>query len=808
MSSLQLTRHQQSLVNHSDEHALCIAVPGSGKTTTLVHRVKALLGFGAEAQRIMVMMFNKSAQIDFSQKLQRLCSEHGRLPEIRTYHSTGLRLLKSLEKWGLRAPYNSAPLSDREIELKIKDLLLQKASEGIKDRIRSDQARYIEAAIGFIDAVKSSLTSPDLQFEQSGLPGDFNFFIELFDDFEQWRHDQRAITFTDMLYDPVRLVESNREILPRIANRMDWIIVDEYQDTSTLQHRLTQIIAGSRARIMAVGDPDQTIYEFAGANIHNILSHFEDDFGRTGNINRLTMPHTFRYGHSIALAASHLISQNRARRDVVCISHPEIPPSTIELRHCEKNDTNDVITAIRQHIQETGGKEPLAVLVRVWAQAVPIELSLLELGIAYFSDGPSLFDRPEIAALVAVLELASGKLAVMSEHDRLLRLKKILTLPHVGVKSMWVNQIVEQLKALNQGFGKALANCSEHINPISDYQLNKLKERARVLQYLEKSASSQNAAEVLKTYILQTEFRESLESMSLNEQRTQEQLLAVDGLLSWLKGLDHSVHDGCHHIQELRQKRQAPAKQRHRQKETILLSSCHKAKGLEWPVVFLPGLTTRYWPFIRDDDLATQSENTLEAERRLLYVAMTRARRKLVLFTSKTSNGLSDEDWAADSRQTISPLLNEMQLSVTTQLAKALHGNDDQALKTIFSTNGLTAASRSYLKQARPGLSRDIDAAPSIEELREESKVKKAGRYRYSGSEHDRSRQTDRKKPQPDYTAPWQAKARVRHSIFGDGRVSEVNDSSFVISFDNHHGVKRFARREEVRHLFKLLATE
>ena len=672
----------------------------------------------------------------------------------------------------MREPYHSAPLAEREIELKVRDLLLKKAPDSIKDRIRTDAARYIEAAVGFIDGVKSSLTIPDIQFEQSGLPKEYRFFCELYDDFEQWRHDKRAITFTDMLYDPVCLIETNREILPRIENKMDWIIVDEYQDTSTLQHRLTQIIAGSRAKIMAVGDPDQTIYEFAGANINNILSHFEGDFGATGDISRLSMPHTFRYGHSIALAASHLISQNRARKDVVCIAHQENNPSSIELKHCESDDTQDVIAAIRQHRESTDGKEQLAVLVRVWAQAVPIELSLLEQGIPYFSDGPSLFDRPEIAALVAVLELASGKLAFMSEHDRVLRLKRILTLPHVGVKSIWVDQIVERLKKLEQGFGHALADCSKSIHPISDYQLNKLQERARILRYLENSANKQSAAELLKTYIAQTDFRESLESMSLNEQRTQEQFLAVDGLLSWLKGLRHSVYDGCHHIQDLRHKRQKPANQQRKKKETLLLSSCHKAKGLEWPVVFLPGLTTKYWPFIRDDDMATQSENSLEAERRLLYVAMTRAKRRLVLFTSKTK-ALTDENWAVDSRHTISPLLKEMQLSTTTKLATALHSNDNEALKNTFSTLGLTAASRTYLKQVRPELSDDIDEAPTVETQGKALRIERPDKHSSPGNLLSHNKQGYRQKQKPDYTAPWQVKARVRHSIFGVGRVSE-----------------------------------
>lgn len=439
---MQLTSNQQQLTRHQNGHALCIAVAGSGKTSTLAHLTRNLLAAGSDCRRMMVMMFNKSAQLDFTAKLKQLCNNPqglpALLPEIRTYHATGLKLLKSLENWGLRAPCERNPLGDKELELRVRDLIFQQAPDNLKDRLKSDTAKYIESVIQFIDSVKSFLTTPEQYFEDNDYPDDFRFFIQVYHLFEQWRHQHRRITFTDMLYDPVRLIEQHPEIVSRITNKMDFIIVDEYQDTSTLQHRFTRIIAGERARVIAVGDPDQTIYEFAGANINNILNHFEDDFGQSHPVQSLTLPHTFRYGHSIALAASHLIHHNQNRKDVMCLAHTSNPPSTINLTQCRGDDTDAVVRTIRQHLQQDN-PAPLAVLVRVWAQAVPIELSLLEQGIAYQNDGPSLFDRPEIDALTAALELSSGQFHFLPPGSRQKRLQRLLTLPHIGLKTAMLN---------------------------------------------------------------------------------------------------------------------------------------------------------------------------------------------------------------------------------------------------------------------------------------------------------------------------------------------------------------------------------
>ena len=764
---MKLTPQQQAVADHHKDHVLCIAVAGSGKTTTLAQLVNNLLNRGVEPRRLMVMMFNKAAQIDFTNKLKSVTA-HPVLPEIRTYHATGLKLLRTLESWQARTPYNKQPLAEKVVELQVRTLILQLAPEAIKERMRSDAARLIESAISFIESVKSHLTTPQQWFSETCLGSDYRYLPELFFQFEQWRHQQRAITFTDMLYDPVMLIEAQPELLPRIADKMDFIVVDEYQDTSTLQHRFTRLIAGERARLVAVGDPDQTIYEFAGANIDNILSHFQHDYGHSTMVQELTLPHTFRYGHSIALAASHLISHNRARKDVLCIAHPDNPPSLIRVSQQESDDSRLVVDAVIDYLSSGAAAEDLAILVRVWAQSVPIELNLLEKGISYCCDGPSLFQRPEIATLISAMTLASGGLSAMNPDLRQQQLHRLLTLPHVGLKHHHIDWLCQQLTDCQQNIGKTLGKLASSITGISDFQASKLASRAELWSWLEYSGGKHPAHTLLSSYIQRVDMYDSIRSMSLNDQRTQEQILAIRGFIRFLKQLNQPTAQCCQHINDLIERRQ----KRQRTSHGITLSSCHRAKGLEWPIVLIPGLTRQYWPFLREDESA-DALTTIESERRLLYVAMTRARRQLHLFT-----GEGNLTHAGTSRDGISRFVAEMNLPHVLPLGSLLHEESDLALAGVVEKTGLTTVAKRYVCLARPSL---------------------AERLQQMQTSHNAASSDD---------SPWQLGVAIDHAIFGRGQVIEVNDNNFSIRFDSQqHGVKRFARKAELRHLFRTVAS-
>lgn len=359
------------------------------------------------------------------------------------------------------------------------------------------------------------------------------------------------------------------------------------------------------------------------------------------------------------------------------------------------------------------------------------------------------------------------------------------------------------MSQLDEGFGKGLSRYAGQLPGISEYQHKKLAARGKVWSYLEQADGRDSPIKLLTNYLIQTEFRDSLKSMSLNDQRTEEQLLAIDGLMSYIRRFRESVGECYQHILILKQKNRDHSNNS-RNRSTVTLSSSHRAKGLEWPVVLIPGLTARYWPFVREDALVGPSANDLEAERRLLYVAITRASNTLHLFTCEGDLDQFSQNWNQDKSASPSRFLIEMALSQALTFSSALHEKNEQTLLQAMEQNGITRQSRKYLTATWPELADKIQAAPSRREI---------WRQQHTASLH-KSRQHPARQAvlgslSPGATSkndePWQLHATIHHSIFGPGQVIELNDSNFVIQFDSQHGVKRFVRTEQIKHLFEVL---
>src|SRR5690606_12223266 len=177
--------------------------------------------------------------------------------------------------------FNSNILSEQEVQFQLWQLIRQLAPTEQQDDLQRDKKDHIEIATGFIDLVKSSLRDPEELFEELGYSGRHSYLIDLFDAFEDWRKHERRITYADMLYEPVLAIRQHPELQTLVENKMDIILVDEYQDTNEVQHLLLTYIAGTRAKVTVVGDPDQTIYEFRGARPEYLRSE-ERRVGKEG----------------------------------------------------------------------------------------------------------------------------------------------------------------------------------------------------------------------------------------------------------------------------------------------------------------------------------------------------------------------------------------------------------------------------------------------------------------------------------------------------------------------------------------------
>lgn len=617
-----LTDEQRAIITAGYEHSVITAVAGSGKTSTLAWRIRYLLQQGHDPTRMLVLMFNRSARVDFERKLQSVCHQSGlALPEIRTYHAMGLRLYKRFVREGYLPGFSEKILTEQEISFQVWQLTRRLAPEELADEIKRNKKDFVETATGFIDLVKTTLSPAGVVFEELGYSDKHKYLIDLFHSFEQWRKGQGRISFADMLYEPVMAIHQNPPLQRLVGNKMDLILVDEYQDTNEIQHLLLRYVAGDRARVTVVGDPDQTIYEFRGAKPEFILKRFSDEFESPL---QQTLSYTFRYGHRVALLANHLICHNTGRKDVLCHSHPSTPATDITL-HRTGNDTDTVLQILAEHsnlpLQDT------AVLFRVWSQSVPIELKLLARQIPYRIDSGkgALFSR-EIQAITALLKVVSGKLANLPGEDRLTTARQLLRFPHVGLKEAELEQLARFLAEFASDWhDRLLALDFGALAPMAARKLRKLGE---VLAQLH--GYSGPVAGLITVYAEHTDLYEGIRSLALTHDSADERIDTVHGFREYLKGLDVDAAGALAHLQALRQ--QASETQGG---SGVLLSTIHRTKGLEWPRVIIPGLQEKYLPHsprAREDARAF-----LESERRLLYVAMTRTRQSLHLITRPPS---------------------------------------------------------------------------------------------------------------------------------------------------------------------------
>ena len=656
-----LTAEQRQVIAHHAGHARVVAVAGAGKTTTLTHFIAARLAQGVSPRRMLVLMYNRSAREDFERKLQRLLPQQP-LPEVRTFHSLGLRIYQSLIAQGVLPPFQGKPLSDGEMEPVVWRMLQQLADDDTRQDILSQRKKWVEPALGFIDLVKAGLQSPAEVFEQLELPPQCRMFVDLFDQFEDWRRQQRRITYADMLYDPVMAFVYQPEIAAQFGGHMQWILVDEYQDINAIQQKLLEILYGGRGSVMVIGDPDQTIYEFRGSKPEFIVRGFDQQMQQVA---RYQLPHTFRYGHQLALLANHLISHNTEREAVLCLAHPSTPQTGIKL-HYARYEPTLVLTLIRQE----AGKRPLdqiAVINRLWALCAPVELGLLQAGIPYqLHNSQSVLDRWELQIFWLLLEIAAGRFNERSLKEREEAWLQLLTTPYPKIKRNLLEKMAARLAQVTGNFGEALLAAIP--DEISKWQGFTLQARAEVLNNAEQV--SMPAHLLLQQYIDRTELEDGIADSAFSAQQIEDRLQTIKAFVRFMRETGESSRTAYAYLQQLKAQR---LQQSREQPSGVHLTSIHKSKGLEWPVVIIPGLNAHYFPYSPEGEFSTPASE--ESERRLLYVAMTRAREQLHLLAPDSQQG----EKRNQSREWPSRFQKELQVGHSGCIGAALNRGDPTA---------------------------------------------------------------------------------------------------------------------------------
>jgi DNA helicase II / ATP-dependent DNA helicase PcrA len=612
MQHQDLNLSQQEAVTHIHGPLLVLAGAGSGKTRVVTNRITHLLEEGIDPQSILAITFTNKAADEMRNRVQEMTNSH---VWISTFHSLGAKMLREMKGAHLlEADFTIYDDDDREKALKrVLDEL------GIKDKDLTPKS--FKTLIG--DA-KNKLLSPDDWVVPAGASKREEVFPKVYRMYQRILKTSNAADFDDLLYLPARILKENVQALEFYQKRWEFVLIDEYQDTNEAQYQLIKMLVNKSKNLFVVGDPDQSIYSWRGADISNILD-FERDYQDAKTIR---LEQNYRSSMLILEAANALIEHNEQRLSKALWS---------EKKHSEKvtvfrgdNEWDEARFVIGQvedlHYSEDVPFEDMAIFYRTNFQSRVFEDVLLQKQIPYVVvGGVSFYQRKEIKDVLAFLRMVhSGK--------DFLSFARSINLPKRGVGPATLEKIGNF--AEGQDLIPWLQNLLEDPDPV--VKLNQ-KQRIGIDQYIELILSLREMqADQPLSYLVSQAIEKSgylfiLESeLETKDDRKGNLDELVLKALEWQQKEENLEEGLGKFLEELSLMTQVDSKlDRH---HAVNLMTFHHGKGLEFSGVFLVGMEESLFPHFRSQ----KDKDALEEERRLCYVGMTRAKRYLHLSSSRT----------------------------------------------------------------------------------------------------------------------------------------------------------------------------
>lgn len=621
-----LTNEQQNVVHHDlVTPAKVIAVAGAGKTTTLISRIEHLLSQGVDPSHIGVFMFNKSAQEEFTERLSKQLTLSGylRSPNVMTFHAFGMKFCRRLEQQGWLTPAKLVT-DDFSLVKMLREALQRLARKGEKIAIQ-DEKDWLEDVLLFIDQVKASDKSAKEVFDALDWSKERQFFPSLFDELEKLRKNSNIRFFSDLLSDPYdlvcELIDSERAQIKGFVPDYRYLLIDEFQDINPCQYELLKWLYPENCQWMIVGDVQQCIYEWRGASPDIMATQFDVDFNPVATYPLST---SFRFGHSIGLMASSVISENDP--DALVIGAGK--PTRVSFARAPKTG-KALLGELKSWIDEGKALSETAVLVRLYSDMVPIQLALMHKGVPYQLHGDSpLLENRQIRMLMAYIAIMAGGL----EHPKVFfhqdDIEYLLMVPSLGGSLAQRKTLIQQAKQSPH----LLPQIIETLADSSDgWRAKKLYERADWLRSLGmyRTDPAQGLAHTLEKLGIYRYF----ESTSNKDIQTQEKIATCDAFIAYVRGVGGDASAILEQLAQLNERKMDVS-------HGVHLMTIHKSKGLEFEQVLLSGLQEGRFPYY-DEDLSAidkKAASDLASERRLFYVAITRAKKKLVLLETPTAD--------------------------------------------------------------------------------------------------------------------------------------------------------------------------
>lgn len=590
-----LNELQRKAVEHMDGPCLVIAGAGSGKTKVLTTRIAHLIEEGVSSYHILAITFTNKAAKEMKERLGKIVEENYAF--VGTFHSFGMRIIReNVDLLGMNK--NFTILDSDDVSSLIKKILKEKGYDP-----KEISPAFVRKKISFI---KNEMLS-DAEVEKY-FKGDMEqIAFDVYKEYQRKLKANNSVDFDDLLKLPVELFERHKEVLNFYQDKYRYILIDEYQDTNEVQYKLVKLLSMKYQNLFVVGDPDQSIYQFRGANYKNILN-FESDYQ---NCKVIPLVDNYRSTKMILDAANSVIKNNKERKEKDLRSHHGDGVKVKYLRgYDEKHEIQLVISEIKKLLEQGYSKKDIAVFYRTNAQARAVEEQFLKSNIAYQVIGSYYFyARKEIKDLICYLRL------LLNSNDDI-SLRRVINVPKRGIGNSSIAKLEENAMVRNVSMFDAIESGKE------------LAFKNLILE-LKKDMESMSLTELVEDVLVKSGMKAELEAdSSLEAELRLDNLEEFKSITATFEENTGSVDlgDFLEDISLI-----ADISEHKADGDSVTLMTLHSAKGLEFPIVFITGMEEGIFPHQNSID-----EGNIEEERRLCYVGITRAKERLYLLNARS----------------------------------------------------------------------------------------------------------------------------------------------------------------------------
>ena len=607
-----LNEPQREAVLHADGPLLILAGAGSGKTRVLTHRIAYLIEeLGVNPWNILAITFTNKAAGEMRQRVDNLVGFGSESIWVSTFHSMCVRILRRfIDRLGYDSRFTIYDTDDQKTLMK-----------AVCKKVDIDTKQFKERMLlSVISSAKNEMILPE-EFELNA-GGDFAQLkiAKVYREYEAQLKANNALDFDDLLVKTVQLLQTQPDVRENYQERFRYIMVDEYQDTNTVQFKLVSLLAGKYRNLCVVGDDDQSIYKFRGANIRNILD-FEKEYP---DAKVIKLEQNYRSTGNILNAANGVIRNNKGRKNkTLWTANGEGEKISLRQFDTAYDEAEFIAEDIKKEVRDGASYNDNAVLYRTNAQSRLLEEKFIAMNIPYkIVGGINFYARREIKDILAYLKTVDN-----GQDD--LSVRRIINVPKRGIGLTTINRIQETADERGISFYEALL--APEMIPGVGRSASKLDSFAALIEYFKGQAEKESLTDLLNEILDMTGYAQNLEAD--DEIDAESRLQNIEELLNKAAAYEEDCEDRDEKatlngfLEEVALV--ADIDSLEEDQDYVVLMTLHSAKGLEFPHVYLAGMEDGLFPSymtITGDD-----PEELEEERRLCYVGITRAEQKLTL---------------------------------------------------------------------------------------------------------------------------------------------------------------------------------